>query len=123
MGVRSEKEQVIHDWLIEQVVEFLKKRYRDVRINPGNSKNGGIEGLYPGIVVYSHGLPVEVYEVETENTVTDEEAEQWVQFSKLPVKVNILVPEALVKKAREIIWNRKIASKVRLSSYQISIKG
>ena len=65
MGKRSEKEQIIHDWIVEQVAEFLKKRYKDIRINPGEEKNAGIRDLYPDIVVYSHGVPVEAYEVET----------------------------------------------------------
>ncbi len=123
MAKRSEREQVVHDWVVEQVAAHLGKRYRDIRVNPGNEENAAVEGKYPDVVVVSHGVAVEVYEVETESTVNEEEANQWAEFSKLPAKCTVLVPASLLKKARELVWDKKIASRIKVASYELLIKG
>lgn len=123
MEKRNKEEQTIHDWLIKEVKESLLKRYKKVYINPSDEKNKEVNGFFPDVVVESHGVVVEIYEIETENTVNDEEADEWMKLSKLPAKLTILVPASRLKKAREIAWDKKIASKVKISGYEVTIKG
>lgn len=123
MAKRSNEEQVVHDFILKQVKGYLSEKYKGIHLNPSEEKNKDVGGFYPDIVVESHGHVVEIYEVETESTVDDEEAKEWAEFSKLPVKVTVLVPSSHLKKARELAWEMKIASKIKVASYEVVIKG
>jgi hypothetical protein len=100
-----------------------------IATNPGGSKNGfvGPPGnlRYPDIVVWRPSSPgattgtVKVIEeIETEDSVRDDEADQWADYASLGVETfNLVVPISKKPAAFEIIRRRKIAGITRIQGY------
>ena len=97
--------------------------------NPGGSKNGfvGPPGnlRYPDIVVWrpsspgaSAGKASVIEEIETEDSVTNDEADQWADYGSLGVETfNLVVPATKKQAALEIIRRRKILGVTRIQGY------
>ena len=116
---RSKDEQFLHDWVINKVKEKYSKLYKEVQTNPGEEKNFEFKGSYPDVVFVNYGQVVLIAEVETENTINEEEVNEWKELSNLGVQLVLLVPKELQNMARDICWKNGVAAKVKIGSFDV----
>jgi len=115
MAIRhgSQKE---HDLVIDasaKTYEQYEEKGYVVSINPTGQQNREVfPGLYPDLVVWlpdgKLGRTVIIEEIETEDSVTERESQEWARFSKLRIKFFLVVPKDSATKAAEIIKRRNI---------------
>ncbi len=116
-----QNEKLIHDWMVSYLKQKLSRDYNDININlEGESKNE-FNGCYPDVILGNHGLVLAIMEVETENSVTPEKADEWKTLSGLGVKLIIMVPRALKAKTLDLLWKKGIADKTSVGSYEINV--
>ncbi|HWP93597.1 MAG TPA: hypothetical protein VNN20_15495 [Thermodesulfobacteriota bacterium] len=118
---RSKDEQFLHDWVINKVKEKYSKLYKEVQTNPGEDKNYEFKGSYPDVVFVNYGQVVLIAEVETENTINEEEVNEWKELSSLGVQLVLLVPKELQNTARDICWKNGIAAKVKIGFFDVML--
>ena len=116
---RTTDEQFLHDWVIRKLQERYSRVYKEVHINPGEEQNYEVKGRYPDAVCVNYGQIVLVIEVETKETVTEQEVAEWKELSQLGVQLVVLVPKELLGVARDICWKNGIASKVKIGSFDV----
>jgi len=108
----SEKKE--HDEIITSVESILTKQGHLVRTNPStfkkNSVRRGTELFYPDLYVYEKkssndkDVVTRLYEVETEQTVNDEEAnDQWKNFAEGTSDFYLVIPKVSVDKAKSLV--------------------
>ncbi len=118
-----QNEKLIHDWMVSYLKQRLSRDYNDININlEGESKNE-FNGCYPDLILGNHGLVLAIMEVETENSVTLEKADEWSRIvgTGLGVKLIIMVPRALKAKTLDLLWKKGIADKTSVGSYEINV--
>ena len=118
---RSTDEQFLHDWVIRKLFEKYSRLYSEVHINPGDEKNFEHGGKYPDAVFVNYGQVVQVVEVETKETISEERLDKWKELSDLGVKLSLLVPKEMQAKARDICFNSGLAAKVNLGSFDVQL--
>jgi len=120
----------------DAVVEASSRTYANwsakgygIATNPDGSKNrfvGTPNNLrYPDIVVWfpnspgaNTGTAKIIEEIETEDSVTDDEADQWADYASLGVETfNLVVPVSKKSAALEIIRRRRIVGITRVQGY------
>lgn len=109
VGKRTKVSQTEHDKLVAIIA---KKRFsyedRTTYTNPNGEKNYAVDSEYPDIVaVKSESAPI-MGEVETEETVSEEESEQWKRYVALDGAIYLYVPKSKVPDAKTIIKNKKV---------------
>ena len=126
-GRRTGHEQAVHDRAIELIARqrysFTDKiTYR----NPGERRTmsaGRVGGKdqYPDIVVVSRlRKALLICEVETESSVTEEEADQWQDYASLGVPFYLYVPSSKVVEAESLIHARGLSGAIRgLRAYSL----
>ena len=104
MGLRTIQSQKLHDAVVITLKEFyLKKRNADdVIINPGDDTKAAIKGLYPDVISQTGDL-LTVLEVETDETVTEQEALEWKTFNDIIGQFYLVVPEQAEAEAKALI--------------------
>jgi hypothetical protein len=116
---RSRDEQFLHDWVIGKIKEKYSRLYKEVHTNPGNEKRFEIKGYYPDVVFVNYGQIVLVVEVETQETISEEEAEEWKDLSSLGAQLVLIVPKEMQNAAREICWKKGIAAKIKIGFFEV----
>lgn len=107
---RTELSQTEHDDLVALIA---KKRfsYTDGSVtytNPNGEKNCAVDDQYPDIVVVKDKSVQRIGEVETEETVTENEAEQWKTYAALNKYFYLYVPKSKVADAKTIIKSKNV---------------
>jgi hypothetical protein len=95
MAARTEEEQTEHDLVIEATIEQLANSAKYVILpNPGTEKNVAVGHQYPDIVVAARGSTKVrlVIEVETTDTVGEQELDHWRALAGLGPPLYLLVP-------------------------------
>ena len=123
----------LHDQIVELLGRELRRQHpnKGVTTNPGGEHNFGVRKKYPDAIVHSK-KPTnpaeqkykvdEIYEVEDDKSVTDDQAEnQWLPYSKFPYPLTIVVPDHLKAKAKKLLKKYKIDG--YLWTYDIDLKG
>ncbi len=118
---RSKDEQFLHDWVIRKVKEKYSRIYKEVHTNPGEEKNFEFKGHYPDVVFVNYGQIVLIAEVETEETIGEEEVNEWKELSSLGVQLVLLVPKEVQNNARDICWKSGIAAKVKIGFFDVML--
>jgi hypothetical protein len=116
---RSRDEQFLHDWVIGKIKEKYSRLYKEVHTNPGNEKRFELKGYYPDVVFVNYGQVVLVAEVETQETINEEEAEEWKDLSNLGAQLVLVVPKEMQNAAREICWKKGIAAKIKIGFFEV----
>lgn len=114
-------EKLIHDWMVSHLKYKLSRDYKDIHINLNGEKKNEFKGHYPDLILGNHGLVLAVMEIETEKSVTPEKADEWKAVSALGVKLIIMVPRSLKAKTVELLWQKGIADRTSIGSYDINI--
>ena len=107
MATRTILNQSEHDRVVRASAttygEWERKGYK-VGINPGREKNffagSDLNPCYPDVVVWmpdylgsTRGKASIIEEIETANSITDSEAEQWKDYGSLGIKFLLVVPK------------------------------
>ena len=116
---RTGDEQFLHDWVIRELKEKYSRIYKEVHINPGDEHNYEVRGYYPDAVCVNYGQVVMIIEVETKDTVNEQELAEWKEMSDLGVQLVLLVPKELLSSARDLCWKNGIAAKVKIGSFDV----
>lgn len=76
---RTAADQSKHDYLVRALASIYESEHHNVRTNPGRERNEEFHGVYLDVVVgiYNEFERYWLFEVETEESVNDAEAEQW----------------------------------------------
>jgi len=105
MAARTEEEQTEHDLVIEAAVEqFANSAKFQLQANPGTEMNVAVGRQYPDIVVTQKGSSKVrfVIEVETTDTVGDQELGHWRALAGLGPPLYMLTPYAAVADAERL---------------------
>jgi hypothetical protein len=114
-------EKLIHDWMISHLESRLARNYDDVMANPGDEKKNEFKGYYPDLILGNHGMVLALMEVETENSITPEKAEEWKNLTGLGAKLILMVPKSSKAKVIDLLWKQGLADKTSVGSYDINI--
>ncbi len=114
-------EKLIHDWMVSYLKEKLSRDYNDIKLNLESEKKNEFNGHYPDLILGNHGVVLAVMEVETENSITPEKADEWKTLSGLGAKLILMVPRASKAKALDLLWKKGIADKASVGSYETNI--
>lgn len=114
---RDDSEQTTHDNVITTMETELKRAWRkDIYTNPGQSKENPVKRhgvtVYPDIFQYVGGDVTDIYEVETSESVRDEEVDQWKRYSEGTGRFHLVVPEQSLEKARTLAEQNNITVNV-----------
>jgi hypothetical protein len=111
MAARTEEEQTEHDLVIEATVEQFANSAKYVILpNPGTEKNVAIGHQYPDIVVTEKGSAKVrlVIEVETTDTVGEQELDHWRGLAGLGPPLYLLVPYTATTDAKRLCADASI---------------
>lgn len=117
-----DNDKLIHDWMVNYLRQRLSRDYKDIKVNLEGENKNEFKGSYPDLVLGNHGMVLAVMEVETENSITLEKADEWKTLSGLGVKLIIMVPNISKAKVIDLLWKKGIADKVGVGSYEINVK-
>jgi len=118
MAIRGKSKQTEHDLVVEASADTFRKTGGSASTNPRNEKNAEVAGLYPDVVAKQENGMIVVEEIETEDSVTQDECEnQWKPYSELGYQFNLIVPKDSLNLAQKFI--RKAQLKVILQGYTI----
>ena len=131
MAARTEEEQTEHDLVIEAAVEqFANSAKFQLQANPGTEMNVAVGRQYPDIVVTQKGSSKVrfVIEVETTDTVGDQELGHWRALAGLGPPLYMLTPYAAVADAERLCLTAGIKChhgyyhKDEMGRFKISLK-
>ena len=108
---RSDDNWGLHDKVIAKAKQNLENNFQGchVVINPGQEKNEGVirngETVYPDILYRSNADAKisRLYEVETTDSVNEEEAEQWKIYNSGSSSFYLIVPEDSLEQAKKLV--------------------
>ncbi|HLE24514.1 MAG TPA: hypothetical protein VI935_02555, partial [Thermodesulfobacteriota bacterium] len=69
----------------------------------------------------NYGQIMLIAEVETQETINEEEVQEWRELSNLGTQLVLLVPKELQNAARDICWRNGIASKVKIGFFEVML--
>jgi hypothetical protein len=105
VAARTEEEQLEHDLVIEAAVEqFTNSARYTLHANPGTEKNVAVGHQYPDIIAAERGSSKVrcIIEVETTDTVGDQELPHWRALSTLGPPLYLLTPYAATADAERL---------------------
>jgi hypothetical protein len=124
MASRIVSSQSEHDKVIHAAYDELDKVNHDVYINPGQSNKTSVAGYYPDIIITNKGENSVkfIIEVETSDSINQNEVSQWQNFStKISGTFYLLVPFDC-KNIAEILC-RQNGIKARFGTYKKDSSG
>jgi len=107
-----DNEILVHNLIVDRLRQKFRKEYSEIRTNPGGD---------PDMTLSNHGLVLAVVEVETESSITPEKAEQWKSLAQPGAKLIVMVPKNARVKVMEMLWQKGIADRVGVGTYDIAI--
>ncbi len=106
-------ERLLRELIIELLKKRLSREYKEIKTNSSES---------PDLILANHGFTVASVQVETESSITPERSEIWKQLAQDGSKLIIMVPKDEKAKIMNLLWNKGIADKVSVGTYEIVIK-
>lgn len=106
-------EKLLRDLTVEILKKRFSKEYKDVRTNSAGN---------PDFVLLNHGLVVASVQVESADTISIEKADIWKELAGSGSKLIVMVPKDEKLRMMEILWDKGIADKVSVGTYEIVIK-
>lgn len=122
MGDRHQDYQALHDLVIQTAYSNLEKTKHDVYINPNRQKNTSVNGLYPDIIITDKGEKSVkfIIEVETQDSINQNEIPHWNDFSMLGGLFYLLVPKNMKDTAELLCRQNNIKARVGTYSQEYS---
>ena len=116
------KETFFHDWLVSYLQGRLARDYKEILANGTEAQKHEFNGHYPDLILANQGMVLAIMEVETEETITPEQAERWKELAGLGAKLILMVPNHTKPKVMDLVLQKGLAGKVGVGSYEITIK-
>jgi len=107
-----DNEHLVHNLIVDHLRHRFRREYTEIKVNPG----GG-----PDMILSNHGLVLAAVEVETESSITPEKAEKWKSLAQPGSKLIVMVPKSSSVKVMEMLWQKGIADRVGVGTYDIAI--
>lgn len=121
-GAAMAKEAFFHDWLVSYLQGRLARDYKEIKANIGADKKHDFHCRYPDLILANQGMVLAIMEVETEESITTEQAELWKELAWLGAKLILMVPNHTRPKVMDLVLQKGLAGKVGVASYEITIK-
>src|SRR4030066_1682560 len=99
-----EYRELIHEMILGNVRSQLSREYKEIRVNKQGEKNAEYKGLYPDMILGNHGLVLALLEVETEESISEKQAENWKALSVLGVKLILMIPKNIKVRVTDLLW-------------------
>jgi len=111
MVKRAKEKQEIHDIVVSKVKSWLETNNKgcEVITNPSQEKNQhvirGEDKVYPDVVYRpkSGELITRLYEVETEESVNEDEAKQWKLYNSGKSSFYLVIPKNKLVNAKKLV--------------------
>ena len=116
------KEAFFHDWLVTYLQGRLVRDYKEIQANHRDDQQHEFNGHFPDLILANQGMVLAIMEVETEESITPEQAERWQELAGLGVKLILMVPNHTRPKVMDLVMQKGLAGKVGVGSYEINIK-
>ncbi|MBF0505404.1 MAG: hypothetical protein HQL09_01090 [Nitrospirae bacterium] len=107
-----DNEHLIHGLIIDHLKRRFRREYSEIKVNAAGD---------PDLTLSNHGLVLAVVEVETESSITPEKAGKWKDLAQPGTKLILMVPKSARVKVMEILWQKGIADRVGVGTYDIAI--
>ncbi len=112
---------LIHEIILEQVKRRLSRDYKEIMVNKQGEQKAEYRGYYPDMILGNHGMILALLEVETAESISEKQAENWGKLSGLGVKLILMVPKDMKVKVTDLLWAKGLMTKVSLGTYEIAI--
>ena len=116
-----DQDRLIHNYIVQTLKERLSREYKEIRDNV-EAEEHEVNGVYPDLILGNHGLVLAACEVETDRSITPDEAEKWKSITESGTKLFLMVPSSKTKDVTSLLWEKGIADKVSLGTYEIKIR-
>jgi hypothetical protein len=116
------KEEFFHDWLVSHLQQRLARDYKEILANSSEAQEHAFNDHYPDLILANQGMVLAIMEVETEETITPEQAERWKELAGLGAKLILMVPNHTRPQVIDLVLQKGLADKVGVGSYEITIK-
>ncbi len=116
------KEAFFHDWLVSYLERSLARDYKEILANGTEAQQHEYNGHYPDLILANQGMVLAIMEVETEESITPQQAERWKELAGLGAKLILMVPNHTRPKVMDLVLQKGLAGKVGVGSYEITIK-
>jgi len=117
-----EYDVLIHEMIIEHVSKRLSREYKEIRINKRGEKKVEYMGYYPDIILGNHGMVLALLGVETADSISEKQTENWKTLSGLGVKLILMIPKDMKMKVTELLWSKGLMDKVSIGTYEIAVQ-
>jgi len=115
------KEAFFHDWLVSYLQGRLARDYKEIKAN-GEDQKHEFHGHYPDLILANQGMVLAIMEVETEGSITPQQAERWKELAGLGAKLILMVPNHTKPKVMDLVLQKGLAGKVGVGSYEITVR-
>jgi hypothetical protein len=116
------KYEFFHDWLVSYLQGRLARDYKEIQANYRDEQQHEFNGYYPDLILANQGMVLAIMEVETEESITPEQAEGWKALAGLGAKLILMVPNHMRPKVMDLVLQKGLAGMVGVGSYEITIK-
>ena len=113
-------EKLIHDWMVSHLKTRLSRDYDEIKVNLENEKNEH-DGFFPDLIMSNHGMVLAVVEVETEGTITEENAAEWKKMADSGTKLILMVPKRTKANVIDLLWKVGLAGSASIGTYELNI--
>lgn len=117
-----EYRDLIHEMILEHVRRKLSRDYKEIKVNKKVEKKFEYKGCYPDMILGNHGMVLALLEVETSDTISEKQAENWKALSSLGVKLILMIPKDMKVRVTDLLWSNGLMDKVSMGTYEISVK-
>lgn len=115
------QDSLIHNYIVQTLKDRLSKEYREIKDNTGEKRHE-INGVFPDLILGNHGLVLAACEVETEESITPEKADDWKKIIESGTRLFLMVPATKTKDVTSLLWEKGLADKASLGTYEIRIR-
>ena len=116
------KDEFFHDWLVSYLQGRLARDYKEIKANFQEDQQNEFNGHYPDLILANQGMVLAIMEVETEESITPEQAERWQALAGLGAKLVLMVPNHTRPKVMDLVMQKGLSGKVGVGSYEVTIK-
>jgi len=113
---------LVHELILGQVKRKLSRTYKDISTNTKGEKKAAYEGFYPDMVLGNHGIALALLEVETADSISEKQADNWKSLSGLGLKLILMIPKDQKVRVTDLLWSKGLMDKISIGTYEISVQ-
>ena len=106
-----DNDALLHNLIVDRLRRKFSSQYKEISVNTHG----------PDMTLGNHGMTLACVQVETESSITTEQAERWKGMIGDCPRLILMVPKNAKVKAMDLLWKNGIADRVGVGSYEIVI--